>query len=638
MSVDIAEGETLDVPDEENAADISDEEMQAGLEEMMQEPVPWHGVLAPVEVESGDGRMFKAGALTHRDLPLPLKWQKVSADGHNNDFIVGNITSIEESDGLIRASGFFAQTPEATGAIELMATNMLRWVSVDVDMGISEFATRSGRVLVHGDPIPPDDDPVIQTVIGGRIAGATLLAIPAFQEATLDIGTWEDQATAQAECQDCQPADAEFRQVPADERKNLADKGNALPDGSFPIANVDDLKNAIQSIGRAKDPEAAKRHIIKRAKELGADDLIPETWAGSVEEFAPGTHDGPGWITDPKPTQRIRDYWVHGKGAAKIRWGQPGDFNRCRTQLAKYIQNPEWLAGTCANMHKEAILLWPGGEVPGKHSEEDVMTASFTPAFNLVEVEEAVTAGSFTPPRVWFENPELAGPTPLTVTEDGRVYGHAATFDVCHVGLTGKCVQAPRSATNYAYFHTGAVETDGGPVAVGHITMKTGHADLSLSANATAAHYDNTAMVAADVHAGEDQYGIWIAGAVRPGLSDEDVYALRASAVSGDWRRIGASMEMIAALAVNSPGFPIPRLGLAASASQDFALVAAGVIVDDAPSLLDQAIEVKAMAKELVKEFGLERARVERLSAAKDSLKEFNQSRREAILAKVNEE
>src|SRR5690606_17936487 len=66
--------------------------------------------------------------------------------------------------------------------------------------------------------------------------------------------------------------------------------------------------------------------------------------------FAPGTKDGPGWITHPVPTGRIRRYWTKGKGAAKIRWGMGGDFNRCRRQLVKYITNPEWLAGACANM------------------------------------------------------------------------------------------------------------------------------------------------------------------------------------------------------------------------------------------------------------------------------------------------
>lgn len=64
-----------------------------------------------------------------------------------------------------------------------------------------------------------------------------------------------------------------------DERDKMAKKGNALPDGSFPIADEEDLKNAVQAYGRAKDKEAAKAHIIKRALDLGKEELIPFSWA-----------------------------------------------------------------------------------------------------------------------------------------------------------------------------------------------------------------------------------------------------------------------------------------------------------------------------------------------------------------------
>ncbi len=62
-----------------------------------------------------------------------------------------------------------------------------------------------------------------------------------------------------------------------EQRKEMASKGLALPDGSFPIKNLEDLKNAIQAYGRAKDQAAAAKFIAKRAKALGADDLIPDT-------------------------------------------------------------------------------------------------------------------------------------------------------------------------------------------------------------------------------------------------------------------------------------------------------------------------------------------------------------------------
>lgn len=62
------------------------------------------------------------------------------------------------------------------------------------------------------------------------------------------------------------------------ERKKLANKKEAMPDGSFPIRNTSDLKNAIQAVGRAKDPDKAKAWIKKRAKALGKEDLLPDTW------------------------------------------------------------------------------------------------------------------------------------------------------------------------------------------------------------------------------------------------------------------------------------------------------------------------------------------------------------------------
>lgn len=68
------------------------------------------------------------------------------------------------------------------------------------------------------------------------------------------------------------------RAVSDEKREKLAKSGEAMKDGSFPIENKKDLKNAIKAIGRAKNPDAAKAHIKKRAKALGSTDLLPEDW------------------------------------------------------------------------------------------------------------------------------------------------------------------------------------------------------------------------------------------------------------------------------------------------------------------------------------------------------------------------
>lgn len=72
-------------------------------------------------------------------------------------------------------------------------------------------------------------------------------------------------------------------------RRRMAAAGQAMPDGSFPIANETDLRNAIQSVGRAKSYEAAKQHIIRRARALGRMDLLPEDWRKETKKMWNGT-------------------------------------------------------------------------------------------------------------------------------------------------------------------------------------------------------------------------------------------------------------------------------------------------------------------------------------------------------------
>lgn len=70
----------------------------------------------------------------------------------------------------------------------------------------------------------------------------------------------------------------EGREFKAAARKSAAKTGAALPDGSFPIKTVQDLKNAIQALGRAKNKARAKAHIIARARALGATSQLPDGW------------------------------------------------------------------------------------------------------------------------------------------------------------------------------------------------------------------------------------------------------------------------------------------------------------------------------------------------------------------------
>jgi len=219
----------------------------------------------------------------------------------------------------------------------------------------------------------------------------------------------------------------------------------------------------------------------------------------------------------------------------------------------------------------------------GEQEEEVISDGVYVEGLNPLDASALVACGivagmiPVTPPKDWFDNPKLKKPTALTVTDDGQVYGHIAAWHVDHIGMSYG-TRPPRSKSSYAYFHTGAVRAeDGTDVPVGQLTLAGGHASLEASASEAVRHYDDTASAVADVHAGEDAYGIWVSGALRPGTTPEQIRALRASAPSGDWRPIKGALELVAICQVNVPGFPIARARVASG--QVMALVAAGASV-----------------------------------------------------------
>lgn len=171
----------------------------------------------------------------------------------------------------------------------------------------------------------------------------------------------------------------------------------------------------------------------------------------------------------------------------------------------------------------------------------------------------SATATQVLPPSDWFKRPDLDRLTPITVSDTGRVFGHIAGWETCHVGLPG-CVTPPSSMSDYSYFHVADQATqDGLTLPVGTLVAGPRHADAQLAFQAAQAHYDDPDAAVAKVRAGEDEFGIWVAGWIKPDAKDAARETFMSSPVSGDWRRIGGSLELIAVCSVNAPGFPVPK-------------------------------------------------------------------------------
>lgn len=113
-------------------------------------------------------------------------------------------------------------------------------------------------------------------------------------------------------------------------RQNLPDSAFAGPGRSFPIMSAQDVRDAVQSLGRTKhDKEAVKRGIIRRARAIGATDALPEAWRGkSFPAATPGgnyAHGDGGLMANPAlegGTRRPKDarLWKRAKLAAHRRY------------------------------------------------------------------------------------------------------------------------------------------------------------------------------------------------------------------------------------------------------------------------------------------------------------------------------
>ena len=171
------------------------------------------------------------------------------------------------------------------------------------------------------------------------------------------------------------------------------------------------------------------------------------------------------------------------------------------------------------------------------------------------EMALAAAGSAWAPKSAWFDDPRLSGPTPMTITEDGRIFGHLALHASCHTAYAGRCVSPPRSSTEYTRFHKGSVLTaEGNTRAVGSIVMGGEHAPLHMTAPEVIKYHADASLAVAAVRAGEDSYGIWLSGALLPDVTDEQIARLRSLAWSGHWNR----KELTIVLAVNSPGFTVP--------------------------------------------------------------------------------
>ena len=160
---------------------------------------------------------------------------------------------------------------------------MLQRYGIRSTAAVKKLAKKIMAKEVSSTKIDPDDDKAVISFIdkegkfGPKGAKASVSAWVAKKYGKLDKKNSAYLAWKKMTEGKLTEAKVNERKFTEEERKELAKKGLALPNGSFPIVNIEDLKAAILSYGMAKNRSEAAKWIAKRAKALGAEDLIPDT-------------------------------------------------------------------------------------------------------------------------------------------------------------------------------------------------------------------------------------------------------------------------------------------------------------------------------------------------------------------------
>lgn len=479
----------------------------------------WHGVLVVEGVATGDGREFGVDALTWADNAL-IRWQKEGSHGGDHDVTVsvGRIDEVWRDGNQVRGRGMFdIESVDGFEIARRMKDGFAGGISIDAD----DIQDADVEFVWAENPEGVDeDDPLL--MLFGR------------PEKVIYNGGRVRAAT--------------LCDIPAfvEARIQLGTLDDALVSGAT-TSSVSPAVVLAHKTSTTDDPwDATAWRRLPNIMPL----------AQARQAYA--------WVDEPvgERVGKINcDYLHH-----ELRDGEVlgANLTACAVAIAALrtsTHEPEDRAAIYAHL---AGHLRDAGQEPPPLDDLDAVTA-------------AITLDDWRPDRAWFDDPQFSVHTGITVTDEGRVYGHAAPWGECHIGHQQECITLPREDA-HPYFMTGEVVcADGSRVGVGQITVGTGHAPLSYRASHAAEHYDNTGAAVADVAVGNDRFGLWVAGAVRPSVAASRVHELRASGrLSGDWRRIGGKLRLVGLLAVNVPGFPLspPRARVASGAP--LSLVAAG--------------------------------------------------------------
>lgn len=494
--------------------------------EMAAEQVEHFHSLMIIEGVSTGLRTFSEGALTWREPPLALRWQveEPESGGHSRSVHVGNIERIERVGNEIHGWGRLdLGDPAGLEFARKLAEGFAPWVSIGLDESLKEADVE--LVFPEGDGDGDDgmealfSEPEQIIFHGGRIAELTAVTVPALEQATIEATPELVEALAERGVVVAAGV-TEFGAV-APHETGTSDEPWDGPANEARLPSPMSVQTARNAFAWIDDDRIEDGEIVKDAGRFVHHHVGENSQPGHANLTACST--GIGILNG-------------GRGGTTI---PRGDFQGVWNHLAKHLRD--------------------AGREPPPLTAADEGDVTLTAASHTIIIDDV-------PPAYWFDEPVDVTPAgALTITDEGRIYGYVAPAGVAHRAYRDRRIEVPMGKVDYSRWMGGeALVAGGGRVIAGPITMECGHMSPYAAKDPVARmqHYDNTCAVVAKARVGENRHGVWIAGALEPGVTGDQVSRMLACRLSGDWaphsERPGWQ-EFVAALLVPVPGFPQAR-------------------------------------------------------------------------------
>jgi len=187
----------------------------------------------------------------------------------------GELQPVDEPE-LVRVE--VAATAETYG----LPAELYNRLASPVKQALADLAAAGAAVTAIPEDAAKAEDPatpvVVNVTVSGQLVPDTALADVLADAARQGAESYLERAEA---------ADLLKGDFTAAQRRKMAASGEAMPDGSYPIPSKAYLRKAIRAVGRGSgDHNAIRRHILKRARALGLESMVPENWQadGSVKD------------------------------------------------------------------------------------------------------------------------------------------------------------------------------------------------------------------------------------------------------------------------------------------------------------------------------------------------------------------